>query len=249
MEADGTSVTVCYHDFVVSVGHTNLDDTVILTNGDGIHTVLARTGILFQQCLLDDTLLGTEQDIMAVDEFRIIQVLDTQVGSHHIIRIDIQQILDSASLRSLVAFRYFVHLQPVTFTFLGEEHHRIMHSCRIDVLNEVFIAGFTTLRPYSTPILRVEFGQRSTLDITQMRNGNNHLIISIEIFRIKFFGSIYNLGTTFVSVFFLYFYQFILDDLFTKFIVGQDFFEVCNLLHQFFIFRMQLVLHQSGQLT
>ena len=117
------------------------------------------------------------------------------------------------------------------------------------MFDKVFVTSFTTLRPYSTTMLCTEFRQRSTFDISQMRNSYHHFIISIEIFRIEFFRSIYNFRTSLITIFFLHFDKFILDNLFTKFFISQNFFKVGNLFHQFFIFSMQLILQKSCKLT
>ena len=82
---------------------------------------------------------------MAVDEFLVIKILHAQICSNSIIGVNIQKVLDSSSLRSFVAFRYFVNLQPVTLTFLCKEQHSVMHCGRIDMFNEVLITGFATL--------------------------------------------------------------------------------------------------------
>ncbi len=249
VEADGTTVTVSNHDFVVTIGHTYFDHLVVFADGNCIHTVLARTRILFQYCLLDDTILRAEQYVVAVDEFLIVQVLHTQVCSYRIVRLDVEQVLDGTSLRCLVAFRNFVHLQPVALTFLGKEQHGVVHCSRIDVLDEVFIACFTTLRAYSTTVLCAEISQRRTFDVSQMRNGDNHLIVSIEVFRIEVFRSVYDFRTALVTVLLFHLEQLILDNLLAKLVVHQNFLEVSNLLHQFLIFVVQLVLHQSGKLS
>ena len=82
-----------------------------------------------------------------------------------------------------------------------------------------------------------------------MRDGDDHFVIGIEIFRIELFRSIYDFRTTVVAVFFFHFNQLVLDDLLAKLLVTQNFFEVSDLLHQVFIFGMKLVLHQAGELA
>ena len=77
----------------------------------------------------------SEQYIMAVDKFLVVQVLHAQIGVYSIVRVDIQQILDGTTFRILSTFGDFVYLQPVTLTFLCKEHHGIMHGCRINMLS------------------------------------------------------------------------------------------------------------------
>ena len=249
METDGTTVTVGNHDFIVSVGHTYFNHTVIFADGDGVHTILTRTRILFEQCLLNDTVLRTEEYIVTIDEFRVVQILHTQVSRYHIVCLNVQQVLDGTSLRSFVAFRNFIYLEPVALTLLREEQKRIVHSSRIDMFDEIFVTGFTSLRAYAATVLRTELRKRCTLDVSHVRDGDDHFVIGIEIFRIELFRSIYDFRTTVVAVFFFHFNQLVLDDLLAEFLVAQNFFEVSDLLHQVFVFGMELILHQSGELA
>ena len=124
-----------------------------------------------------------------------------------------------------------------------------MHSCRIDMLDEILIASLATLRSYSPTMLCTELRQRSTLDISQMRNCNHHFIVGVEVFRIELFGSIYDFRTTLVTVFLLHFNKLILDNLLAELLIRQNFFEISNLLHQLFVFGMQLILQKSSKLT
>ena len=125
---------------------------------------------------------------MTVNEVCVRKVLHTQICIYSIIRINIQQVLNSTSLGILGTFRDFIYFKPITLTLLSKEHHGIVHGCRIYVFNEVCIAGICTLGAYSTTVLSTELTQRSTFNIAHMRNGNNHFVICIEIFRIEFFG-------------------------------------------------------------
>ena len=204
---------------------------------------------MFEQRLLDDTVLRTEEHIVTIDKFRIIQVLHTQVSRYHIVCINVQQVLDGTSLRSLVAFWNFIHLEPVALTLLRKEQKRVVHSSRIDMFDKVFVTGFTSLRAYTATVLRTELRKRCTLDVSHVRDGDDHFVIGIEIFRIELFRSIYDFRTTVVAVFFFHFKQFVLDNLLAKFLVAQNFFEISDLLHQVFVFGMELVLHQSGELA
>ena len=61
-----------------------------------------------------------------------------------------------------------------------------MHICDIDMLDEILITGCTSLDSDSSPILGSVFCQGCPLDVAQVRNGNHHILIGIEIFRIEF---------------------------------------------------------------
>ena len=186
---------------------------------------------------------------MAVDEFLIVQVLHAQVGIDSIVGVDVQQILDGASLRVLRTFGYFVHLQPVALALLGEEHHGVVHRGRIDMFYEVLIAGFGTFGAYPTTVLCTEFAQRRTLDVAHVRDGDNHLVVGVEVFGVEFLGRIHDFGAALVAVFFFHLDEFVLNDLAAELVVHQDFLQVSNLFLDFLVFGVQLVLHQACELA
>ena len=43
MEADRTTIAVSDQHLIITIGHTNLDQAVILAQGDRVHAILART--------------------------------------------------------------------------------------------------------------------------------------------------------------------------------------------------------------
>ena len=93
---------------------------------------------------------------MVIDIFGISQVLYSKVSIHRIIGVNIEQILDSTPLCILRSFRYLIYLEPLTTSFLSEEHHGMMHSGRVNMLNEVVITSIRALRTYSSSILSSE---------------------------------------------------------------------------------------------
>ena len=86
-----------------------------------------------------------------------------------------------------------------------------MHGGRVDILDEVLISGIATLGTYATTSLRAELRERSTLDIAQMGDGNDHLIIGIEVLGVEFLGCVDNLATTNIPVAFLDLEEFFTD--------------------------------------
>ena len=186
---------------------------------------------------------------MRTAEFRIVQVLDTQANIDSVIRVDIQHILNGTSLRVLGTFRYLIYFHPETATFLREEEHRVVHRGRIDVFHKVRIASARSLAAHAATGLCPELGQRRTLDISHVTDGDNHLVVSIKIFRIEFFARIYDFRTPFVAELLFNLNQFVLDYFHAKVFITQYLFEIFDLFQQFIVFVTQLLLHQVRQLT
>lgn len=111
-----------------------------------------------------------------------------------------------------VPSRNVVDLEPVAASLFGEEEHRVVHRGHIDVFDEVFVACGARLDAHAAPVLRPVFGQRSALDIAHVRNGDDHLVVGIEIFRIELFGTHDDFRAAFVAVLLLYLQRFVLDD-------------------------------------
>ena len=80
------------------------------------------------------------------------------------------------------------------------------------MFDEVFVACGARLDAHAAPVLRPVFGQRSALDIAHVRNGDDHLVVGIEIFRIELFGTHDDFRAAFVAVLLLYLQRFVLDD-------------------------------------
>ena len=117
------------------------------------------------------------------------------------------------------------------------------------MLYEVVVTGCTSLHTDTATSLCLEFGQRSTLDVTHVTQRNDNLIIGIEVLCIEFFCAGHNLSLTFVSELILHFFQFVLDYLAAEFIVSKNLIVVLYLLLQLVIFCMQFFLLQTCELA
>ena len=82
-----------------------------------------------------------------------------------------------------------------------------------------------------------------------MRNGNDHLVVSIEVFGIELVGSETNFGAAFVAEALLALQQFVLHHLVAKCLVAENLLVVGYLAFQFLILGMQFLLLYVGQLT
>ena len=124
-----------------------------------------------------------------------------------------------------------------------------MHRRYIDMLDEVLIARCATLHTDTATVLCAILGQRGTLDITHMRNGDNHIIISIEILGIELLSREDDLRTALVAILLLHLLQLVLDDLHLHTLVSQHCIVVVDTLLQLIALSSQLAVLQTGQST
>ena len=122
-----------------------------------------------------------------------------------------------------------------------------MHRGHVDMLDEIFVARRTPLGAYAAAVLRAVFGQRRTLDIAHVRDGDDHLVVGIEIFGIELLRSVDDLRAAFVAVLLLHLEQFVLDDLHLKRLALEHLIEVGDLLLQLVAFGRQFAVLQTGQ--
>ena len=93
---------------------------------------------------------------MVVDELCIIQTSQAEESVHLVIALNIEQVLDSSSLRIAVTLWNLIALEPVAASLLREEQHGLVHGSRIDELREVLITCAGTFGTYSTSCLLTE---------------------------------------------------------------------------------------------
>ena len=185
---------------------------------------------------------------MRTAEIGILQVLNVEAGIHAVIGLNIEHILNSASLRRATALFNFIDAKPIATSLIREEEHRIVHRSLIDGLDKVAIACATALAAYAATALRLELIQIRALDIAHVAKGDDDIVVGIEVFGIEVDASLQDFRTTGIAVFLLYLGEFVLHHLFTKLGVRQNLGIVGNLLLQLGIFRMELLLLQCGEL-
>ncbi len=96
---------------------------------------------------------------------------------------------------------------------LGEEQYCVVVGCLIHVFNEILIARVAAFSTHTTTGLSAVFAQRSAFDVAEMRDGDNHWVIGVEVFCIHLCARIHNLRTSFITVFVSHFYEFVFHHL------------------------------------
>ena len=233
----------------MSVGESHFHHLVVFEHVDGVHSVGPRTAVSLEQGFLYETVLGGEHHVVAVDELLVVKSLESEECVHAVVALYIEQVLYCPALAALVALRYFVALEPVAPSLLGEENHGVVHCGRIYIFGEILFAAVRSLASHAAPCLFAEFAERRALDVTQMADGDYHGVVGIEIFGVELLAGIFYLGAPFVAVFLLHLLQFVLHHLLAQFGVVKDLLQVCNLPFQFVVFGVQLFQTETCELA
>ena len=69
------------------------------------------------------------------------------------------------------------------------------------MLDEVLVTRSTALGADAAAVLRAVFGQRGALDVAHVRDGDDHVVVGIEILGVELLGGIDDLRTALVAVF------------------------------------------------
>ena len=77
---------------------------------------------------------------MRIDKLLVVESAEAEKSVDRIVRLDIEEVLDGASLEILIAVGYLIALKPVAASLACEEQHGLVHCGRIDKLGEVLLA-------------------------------------------------------------------------------------------------------------
>ena len=168
MEADTFAFTGSQKNIIVTISEYSFEKPVSLLYSNSVYTLLTRTGIGFQQGLLNSTAFGCQHDIMAVDIILITKITNIEICADTVVGLNTDDILDCTALRGLGSLRYFVYLKPVTSALVGEKEHSTVSICNINMLDEIFLLGGAALGAHTAAVLETVLTQRSALDVSGM---------------------------------------------------------------------------------
>ena len=131
---------------------------------------------------------------------------------------------------------------------LGEEHHGRVHVRLVNVLNEVLIARSASFGTYSTTTLLTEVSQWGTLDIAEVRNGDNHIVVGIHILWVELGSHLDDACATLIGILLFDFNEFVLDYFIAHHLACEQCVEVLDKLLQLSILFFQLVDTQACEL-
>ena len=232
VEANRLAAAGRNHDFGAAARELRLEQLVALADDNRVDAVLTRTRVGLELRLLDDALFRAHDDVVAVHVVGIVQTLDVDVGAHLVVGLNLDDVLDGAALRAARALGNLVDLEPVAAALLREEEHRVVHRGRIDVLDEVLVARGAPLGTPAAAVLRTVLGQRRALDVAHVRDGDDHVVVGVEVLGVELLRGVDNLRAALVAVLLLDLEQLLLDNLELHADVGQHLLQVGNLLFE-----------------
>ena len=124
-----------------------------------------------------------------------------------------------------------------------------MHVGDVDVVDEVLVPCRASLHTDAAARLGTVFGQRSPLDVAQMRDRDDHILVGIEILRIELLGGRTDLRPSRVGVLVLELDRLGLDDLHLLLDAAENLVAAGDEPLQLIVFSLKLLPFESGQLT
>ena len=182
-------------------------------------------------------------------ECRIRKALHTDKRVHAVILVNLEQVLDGASLRVLRTLGNLIYLQPVATSLLGEEEHVVVVGGGVDVFDEVLVACRASLRTHTSAVLCAELAQRRTLDVAQVRDGDDHLVVGVEVFRVEIAREGVDFRAALVTIFVADFHKLLLDYLAEHMLVVENVVVMGYELHQFVVLVAEFLHFESGELA
>ena len=119
----------------------------------------------------------------------------------------------------------------------------------IDVLYEIFFAGGAALAAHAAARLGAVFGERGTLDVTQVGYGDDHVFVGVEIFGVDVVCGGSNLGAALVAVLVNELVHLVFDDGQLQLFVCKHIAQMVDQLLQVVVLCLELVALQTGELT
>ena len=185
---------------------------------------------------------------MRLHELLVVQAAQTQQCVDRVVGLDVEHVLDGATLEVLVALGYLVALEPVAAALACEEQHGLVHRSRVDIFGEVLLACACSLRTYAAARLLAELAERCALDVAQVRYGDDNRVVRVEVFGVELVLVRLDLRAALVAVLLLHLLQVVLHHLLAKLRVAENLLEVGNLTLQLLKLGVQLVDAQAGEL-
>ena len=124
-----------------------------------------------------------------------------------------------------------------------------MHVGNIDMLDEVLVTCRTALHSDSASVLKTVFGERCPLDISEMRDSDHHILVSIEVLRIELLCRKSDFRPAGIAVFLLHLESLVLDDLHLHALVRKHILAVADELHELVILVLELLPLESCELA
>src|SRR5699024_3933411 len=132
--------------------------------------------------LFDHPFLRTEYNIIILQKLRIGQIFDNDISFDFIIFWNLQYVLNHPPASIPTRFRYLIYPQPKTSSLFRKQEQVIMCIRYQNMLHKISIPRPGSFRPFSTSTLDSVFIRFGSLDVSEMRDRNDHFLIRDQIF-------------------------------------------------------------------
>ena len=141
MEADSAAMTVCHEDFAAAVGKFNAHQRVAFADKYGLLALGHYAGILTEHGLLYETVSGSEHEVVCRGVLLVVEALAADKCVDTVAGLDVEQVLQSATLRGLVALRPMIHLESIRQDLDGVDEPGFVNLGCVVVLDLVFVTN------------------------------------------------------------------------------------------------------------
>jgi len=189
VKADAHAVLGGQDDVAVLIAHLNVDELVLLLDVDTANSGSPDVPIGGENRLLHRAMAGGEDEALLVAEFpNRYQCGDLVVGLHG----------DAVDHRLTASgppgLGDLVHLQPVHLTPVAEKHQVIMGARNEEVLHPILGLEVRAVQPATPAALPFVGGDRDSLDVAAMGDGDHHVFFGDQILDRKLSLVGHNLG-------------------------------------------------------
>ena len=166
-----THATFCNKEnFLLSVCHLDFNQFILFPKTDRLKPCFADICIFGQAGLLDNSLLGSHDQIVVAFKF-----LHRDHSRNLFSRLELQKIDDRRSPRCSSRLRNLICLQAICPSIIGKEHNVVMGRRRKYFFYEIFFQRLHSLDSLAAPVLAPEIINGHTLDISKMRHGDHRI--------------------------------------------------------------------------
>src|SRR5918994_1449806 len=246
LEADALPVAAHDNDLIALRGVADGDQLVVAGEVDRDDpVVLQGRVVLLEPGLLDDASLGREEQILGLRELFCGEdgsdVLALREGKH---------VGDVPALGRPAHAGELVDLEPVDLALVGEEEHVVVRRCDKEVVDVVALFELHPGDADPAAALLAERVDGDALQVTPVRDGDHHLLLGYEVLDLEVDAllgrdrrpALVRVGRPDLA-------ELLLDDPVDLGLVGQDAFEILDLLAQVPVLLLNLLaLHRSEPL-
>src|SRR5918998_745671 len=244
LEADALAVAAYDHDLVALGGVADGDQLVVVGKVDGDDPVALQGRVVLQELrLLDDAVPGREQEVL-----RLLELLGRQHGGDVLALRERQQVGDVTPLGRPSHPRELVDLEAIHLALVGKEEHVVVGGRDKEVVDVVALFQLHPGDAHPAAALLAERVDGDALQVAAVGDGDDHLLLGDEVLDLEVHALFGRYGRpALVGEGRPDLLELLLDDAVHLRLVGQDAFEVLDLLPEVLVLALHLLALQRGE--